>query len=360
MRSNLGIVVTARPSYAKIKPLVNTLLSIGVEPDLYVCASALLPRYGQVSTQIEQDFPQLKRIHVPSVYEGDTRLTSVLSTATLSQGIGREFAVREPQMVVVMADRHETLGVSIAASYQNVPIAHLQGGEVSGNIDDKVRNANTMLADYHFPATLKAAERVFDMTGLPVYPWGCPSIDVARQAANLPPVTDQELGGEGPSIDLSKPFLTVLYHPETERPELAGNDTFTLISRLKDYQIPLVVFWPGQDAGMEEASKAIRVIKAHAPLRTVRTLPPERFLRLMYQTTALVGNSSAGIRECSFIGTPVFNIGHRQRGRERANNVRDDLPPNWSDIIKYHPSTLYGDGYAAPKIAAKLKNLLCQ
>ena len=361
MPNNLAIVLTARPSYAKLKPIIQALLDIRVVPDLYVCASALLERYGNVSEQVAKDFPACTLFPVYSALEGSNSVVSVLSTGSLVSALGRAFAIRTPRMVVVMADRHETLAASIAASYQNIPLAHLQGGETSGNIDQKVRWANTALADYHFPATYHAEwELIGYVSRDRVWMYGCPSIDVARVALTQPPVTDEELGGDGDSIDLSKPFLTVLYHPETEHPEQAQGEMGYILETLYGEELPYVVFWPGQDSGMDGVSKAIRVAKGWngPPMRTVRTLPPERFLRLMAQTTALIGNSSAGIRECGYIGTPVYNVGDRQKGRERGPNVMDWEDCEFTHRERFPSSTLYGDGYAAPKIAAKLKELL--
>ncbi len=362
MRNNLAIVITARPSYAKFKPVIQALIDIGVTPDIYACASTLLDRYGFVVGQIVMDFPKLEVIPVHSVTEGSFPISSVLSTGTLVSALGTVFNLTKPALVCVMADRHETLAVSIVAAYQNIPVAHFQGGEVSGNIDDKVRNANTMLADYHFPATRAAAYHVSVMTRQEypqVFHYGCPSIDVARMAKDQMRVSNTELGGDGPLVDLDMPFATVLYHAE----EGVNNYSvmIDILQRLHQLTIPVVAFWPGNDAGMEGISKAIREQKVRdGDFRTVRTLPPERFLKLMTQTAALVGNSSVGIRECSYLGTPVFNVGGRQQRRERASNVKDGFPQDDSWLGRRIPSTLYGDGYASPKIAAKLKELLCR
>lgn len=367
MERKLAIVLTARPSYAKLKPVIRALVSLGILPDLYVCASALLVRYGETITQVRENFPQLEVIPVYSVLEGSNLVTSVLSTGALTSALGHTFAQRSPALVVVTADRHETLAVSIAASYQNIRVAHLQGGELSGNIDDKVRNANTMLADYHFPATRQAANRIKNMrddeTG--VYWFGCPSIDIAKEALTQSPVTAKELGGDGEPLDPTQPFVMVLHHPETENPEFSYLETLNVLEVARHRRLPMLVFWPGQDAGQEGSSKAIRVFAHLHPIHTKRTLPPERFLKLMTQTTLLLGNSSVGIRECSYLGTPVINFGTRQRGRERAGNVIEEaafytsvFPAHWARIGTPAHSILYGDGTAAPKIAAKLQELL--
>lgn len=367
---NLAIVLTARPSYAKLKPVIRELTALGEQPDIYVCASALLDRYGRIVTQVAQDFPSLTIVPVYSVVEGTEPVSMALSTGGLTSALATLFAIRKPRMVVVMADRHETLAVSIAASYQNIPLVHMQGGEVSGNIDDKVRNANTMLADYHFPATARARANVEQITqtwdgdNKTMFLYGCPSIDVARLAKDQPPVTDLELGGDGPPMDLSEPFITVLQHPTTILSHMAYGDMMLTLEIANLSRLPLLVFWPGQDAGQEGASKAIRVFRHFHSIRTKHTLPPERFLRLMYQTTALVGNSSVGIRECSYIGTPFFNVGNRQKGREHATNTMEAWPNGVQlgprSLDKRPSSNLYGDGHAAPKIAAKLKELLWQ
>jgi UDP-hydrolysing UDP-N-acetyl-D-glucosamine 2-epimerase len=219
----------------------------------------------------------------------------------------------------------------------------------------------TALADLHFPATELAALRVYSMTGSQHVHWtGCPSVDIAKQAMSEPPVTVEELGGAGYPIDLGKPFTLLIQHPCTDEAEQAYLQMQTTLSALNPFAQTLALF-PGQDAGSESASKALR--ESQNWLHTVRNLPPNRFLKLLAQASVLIGNSSAGIRESAYLGVPVVNIGSRQFGRQRAKNVVD-VPHDAEQIAgaiqrqiahgRYASSSLYGVGDSGERIAEVL------
>lgn len=363
----IAIVLTARTSYTKLKSLIAEFLP--AEVHLYVCASALLPRYGNPYAQVKIDFPQHATTPIYSTLEGATLTTDAKETAILLSSLADAFARDQPRCVVVMADRHETLAASIAARYQNIPIAHLQGGETSGNVDDDVRWANSALATYHFPASRSAELALIKHGYRHVWNFGCPSIDLAKLALDQPAVTTEDLGGHERFVDPEQPFVMVALHPETERPTMAFLQQQTVLNAVAALHLPMIVFWPGQDAGAEDSSRAIREFKAVYPgrLKTIRSLPPVTYLRLLSQASCLVGNSSAGIRESSFLGVPVVNVGIRQRGREHGHNVWESPTYSAFDILSdtaaqiahgpYAPLHTYGDGMAAPSIAAKLRDL---
>lgn len=341
------VVITARPSYSRIK---SALVALRSRPDVQLqivaAASALVTRFGRVVDQIRADGFEVAA-EVSSVVEQDTLANSALSTGLLTMQLAGTFERLRPNVVVTIADRHETLATAIAASYQHIPLCHVQGGEVTGSIDDKVRNAVTQLADTHCVATAQAAERVLLMQGAVgwdlhnVHVTGCPSIDLAAEALRLGP--------------LPAPDVIVLQHPVTDEADQAGAQMRATIEAVGP---DALYFWPGEDAGGSAMAKELRMAGIHP----VRSLPPLDFLRTLLGCKVLVGNSSVGIRECSFLGVPVVNIGTRQRGRERAGNVQD--VPYGADAIRAglamtrgyatHRSTLYGDGHAGERIAAIL------
>lgn len=367
----IALVLTARPSYAKYKPILDSLNELDVPFMVVCCASANLEQHGEVARQVEREFGHARVRRVYSTLAGSSLATTAKDTGVLLQSLADEFARLQPSLVVVMADRYETLAASIAARYQNIPVAHIQGGERSGNVDDDVRNANTALATYHFPATELSAWRVKTLRDgcREIWNYGCPSIDLARQALGDPPVTCQEIGGNGADIDFNQPFAIVLHHPETDNPEIAYEQAICVLGGVRQADIPALIIWPSADAGHDQTAKAIRVqVQQYydTAFHTVRGIPPRRFMRLLRQASVLVGNSSAGIREASYIGTPVVNVGGRQAGRERASNVADvpydvdfiaapiAMAKHWQRVS----STLYGDGTAGPRIARKLQELL--
>lgn len=359
----VAVILTARPSYAKLRPVIAALVARSVDVQLIVCASALLERYGAVVNVVRKDFPDVPITEVWSTLEGSTLLTSAKETGILLNGLADTLSMWRPDGVLICADRHEVLGAAQAAAYCGVPLFHLQGGESSGSIDDKVRDAITHLADVHCVCTEFARGRVYGLIGDwdQIHLTGCPSIDEAKAALQGPPVTLDELSGVGASINLAQPFITILQHSVTSEVERAADDLDRSIVACLATGFPTVVFWPGQDAGAEAMSKRIRLWDGK--IRAVRNLPPQRFLKLLTQTACLIGNSSAGIREASYLGVPVVNVGLRQQNRQRGPNVIDVMAVNGiypaiAEQIAHGPypsSTLYGDGAAAARIA----NVIC-
>lgn len=349
------VAVTARPSYSRIK---TALVALRARPDvrlsIVACASAVVTRFGRVADLIRADGFEVAA-EVSSVVEEDSLSNSALSTGVLLTQLSGIFAGLKPEVVVTIADRHETLATAIAASYQNIPLCHIQGGEVSGSIDDKVRNAVTQLADVHCVATEMAADRVIDQRDYvnrahgvqnPVHITGCPSVDLAAEAKRL----GAFLHGK----------VMVLQHPVTTQTDQAADQMRATVEALKG--MDTLYFWPGEDASGQAMSKVLRL----AGIKPVRNISPLNFMRTLMGASCLVGNSSVGIRECSFLGVPVVNVGSRQQGRERAANVMDvphdvdaiqQESARLSMMIKDGPfpsSHLYGDGHAGERIAAIL------
>jgi UDP-hydrolysing UDP-N-acetyl-D-glucosamine 2-epimerase len=358
------VVVTARPSWAKLQTLCEALSARpDVELQIVACASALLERYGRVVDVIKaQGFSIAAECW--SVYEGENLLTSAKETGALLGDLAGVLRSLDAGVVVACADRHEVLAVAQAAAYLHLPLAHLQGGERTGSIDDRVRDSVSALATYHFTCTDLAKYRVYGLTGAADRIWntGCGSIDLAKRALSAPPVTAEELGGAGADIDLTQPFGVLLQHPVTNEAVFARQQMWETIDGWpRDLQ--LLAWWPGQDAGADRISKALREEALHRPIHTVRNLPPNRFLKLLTQASVLVGNSSAGIREASWLGVPVVNIGMRQWARERGPNVID-VPHDALKIRqaidqqiahgRYPSSALYGSGNAGARIAEVL------
>jgi len=347
------VVVTARASHARVKTVLDALRAGGkVEVQTIAAGSMVLPKYGRAHA--DETWTEL----VWNVIEGATHETMASETGLLTMRLAEMFARKNPDLVVTIADRHETLATAIAASYQNIPLAHVQGGENSGSVDDKVRNAVSMLAGLHFPATRLAAKRLRSM-GVrgPVHLTGCPSVDLAEQAMHAPWC---ESDGPGPVL--------VLFHAVTTS-NRSLSDLAALQEAVESFeQRPVLWLWPGEDAGSGDLERELRRWHpAHVTFR--RHVPVDEFLVLLRDTPCLMGNSSVGIREASYLGTPVVNVGDRQHGRERAGNVVD-VAGDAQAIIdayrfqlgqtnRYRCSTLYGDGQSGPRIARLLEDFVC-
>ena len=367
-KRKICVVVTARPSYSRIRTALRAIEQHPqLELQLVVAASALLERYGNAIQAIERDgFPIKARVYM--VVEGENLVTSAKSTGLGLVELATVFDNLSPDAVVTIADRYETLANAVAASYMNIPVVHIQGGEVTGSIDEKVRHAVTKLSNLHLVSTKVAAERVLKLGEEPdtVVVTGCPSIDIAAEVAARPALDFDpfaKYGGVGPQTDLSKGYLVVMQHPVTTEYEESRQQVDETLYAVTAIGLPVLWFWPNVDAGSDGTSKGIRVFREREKpenLHLFRNMFPEDFLRVLVHSTAIVGNSSVAIRECSFLGVPAVNIGSRQLGRERGNNVID-VPHDRTAIAaaigehmrRGRPAAdhLYGDGRAGERIA---------
>ncbi len=368
------VVVTARPSYSRIKSCLAAIAThADLELQVVVAASALLDRYGKTIADIERDgFPISARVYM--VFEGENPATMAKTTGLGLLELSTVFDNLQPDVVVTIADRYETIATAIAASYMNIPLVHVQGGEVTGSIDEKVRHAVTKLSDCHFTATKQAAERVCQMGEDPdrVFVTGCPSVDLAREVLE-DPVLDfdpfKRYVGVGPDVDLSAGYLVVLQHPVTTEYAEARTQVTETLEAASEMDMPVLWFWPNVDAGADGTSKGIRSFRENKHpknLHFFKNMASLDFLRLLYNSQGIAGNSSVAIRECAFLGVPAVNIGTRQTGRERGCNVID-VGYNRTDIaaaIRTHlhngrfPSDpIYGDGDAGGRMASLLAEL---
>lgn len=340
-----------------------------LELQLVVGASALLDRYGSVVSLIEKDgFSPAAKVHM--LIEGETPETMAKSTGLGLLELPTIFGQIKPDIVLTVGDRFETMATTLAAAYMNIPIAHTMGGEVSGTIDESIRHAVTKFAHIHFPASKEAAERIIRLGERPsdVYMVGCPRIDLVadimvQQGAEL----DDHLFdlGVGEKFDLRKPFLLVSQHPVTTEYGDGERQMTETLEAIRDLGVAAIVLWPNADAGSEDISRSIRKLrerKLDSNMHFFKNLPVATYIRLMRRTACLVGNSSSGIREGAFIGTPVVNIGSRQDMRERGPNVidaseREGIRAAISRQMahgRYVSQPIYGDGKAGQRIAEVL------
>ncbi len=368
MKKRILVVVASRANYGRIK---SVLKAVKEHPDLelqlVVGASALLFRFGSAIDVIRRDgFEPSATVYC--VVEGETPTTMAKSTGMAIIELATLFENLKPHRVITVADRYETLATAVAASYMNIRLAHTQGGELTGSIDESVRHAITRLAHIHFPATEQARERLIDMGEDPesVFWVGCPSLD-------LIPSTDLGLNGlfdrytgVGAPVDPSKPYLVVVQHPVTTEYGQAWDQVWETLRAIACLKMQTVWLWPNVDAGSDDISKGLRVFREqHKPeyIHFYRNFAPEDYLKLINNCACLVGNSSSAIREGAFLGVPAVNVGTRQQGRERGPNVVDvgyeekeilRAIKRQMDHGKYPSDHTYGDGHAGERIARVL------
>jgi UDP-hydrolysing UDP-N-acetyl-D-glucosamine 2-epimerase len=376
-KRKIAVVITARPSYSRVK---TVLQAIEKHPDLelqlIIAASALLDRYGSAVNYIEKDGFQISA-KVFNVLEGENLTAAAKTTGIGILELSTVFDNLSPDIVVTVADRFETMATAISASYMNIPLAHIQGGEVTGNIDEKVRHAITKLADYHFVASENAKERVLLLGENPsmVFNTGCPSIDIAEIVAKKNELDFNpyiKYGGVGSEPDLKEGYIVVMQHPVTNEYQDSRKHIEATLRAIQKLNKPTLWFWPNVDAGADGTSTGIRSFREKYKMDNVhffKNMEGDDFLNLLNHSNCLIGNSSVGIRECAYLGVPVINIGSRQNRRDRGTNVMDvsydeneifiAVEKAISSAIRVK-SNVYGGGNAGENIANLLHDLPLQ
>ena len=373
-KRKICVVITARPSYSRVKTALQAIEDHEqLDLQIVLSGSSLLERYGSAYKVIEKDgFKVVEKIY--NILEGGSKTSMAKTTGLAIMELSTTFQNIKPDVVVTIADRFETVAASIAAAYQNIPLAHIQGGEVSGNIDEKVRHANTKFSDIHLVASEDARKRVIRMGENPDYVinTGCPSMDLAKEVMESPELDFDPLvkyGGVGVNVSWTDGYLVVMQHSVTTEFENAKKNIEVTLNAIYELKIPTFWFWPNVDAGSDSISKGLRIFRERYQPENIhffKNMEPLDFLRLIKDSKCLIGNSSVGIRESAFLGVPVVNVGSRQRGRQRAKNVIDcgydkveikkAININFSNG-HHEPEFIYGDGTAGKKIANLLANI---
>lgn len=371
-KRKICVVLVDRANYGRMWPVMN---AIKAHPKLElqtVCTGTmLLERFGAAVDVVEQDgFRVDGRIYME--LEGSVPTTMAKSIGFATIEFASEFQRLKPDILLMIGDRYEALAATIAAAYQNIPIAHIQGGEVSGSIDECARHAISKFAHFHFPSTERAASYLVRMGEDPdtVFNYGCPVGDYIAQLETDLPEDLFSHSGVGANLSVNDPFFLVIFHPVTTEFGLENRQAEELLYALHEIQHPTVWLWPNIDAGADHISKCLRVYREKHPdntwLHLIKNFPPEIFQKALKKATCAIGNSSSFIRDTSFSGTPVVLVGDRQEGREVAENVkfvectREAISACIQDQIahgRYKPSSLYGLGVAAPQIADELSRM---
>lgn len=367
------VTISARASYSRVSSMLDAIeKSTKLELIIVLVGSSVIDKYGNIYDELIKIFSNVNKIHT-SVEPSDISSMSKTTGLTIIE-LSSFYNYVKPDLVVTIADRFETISTSIAASYQNIPLAHIQGGEITGNIDEKVRHANTKLADYHFVSNEKACERVIRLGENPKYVFntGCPSLDLAKQIIDgnttmFNPFENDS--GVGKRFDLvAKNYLVLLQHPETYSVQNIKEQIVASLEAVKAYNKPAFIFWPNMDLGTDVLSKELRRFRENnknLDVYYIKNLKPLDFLQLISNSICLVGNSSCGIRECSFLGIPSINIGVRQAGRLKGKNVIN-VNHDKNEILNAigqceklaaSPDYLYGDGASGKRIADIIANI---
>ena len=320
--------ITNRAYYGRSQLLLRKLQAHpGIDLELILGGSILLDKYSRhVSEDIEAaGFTIATSLF--NVIEGGNHVAMAKTACLTALEVSNAIHALDPDIVVICGDRFEQLAIAMAAAYLNRTVAHIEGGDLSGSIDESVRHAITKLAHLHFVTNDDAYRRVVAMGEDPKFVFNTGSLDVEFAAGVETVLTSERINGYGVGheIDITKPFLTIIQHPVTTEQDNRGHLEETLRA-VSAAGLPAVWFWPNADAGTGEMSETLRHFREHheaatRQMRFITNLPADEFVALLKVTACVVGNSSAGIKECSYLGTPVVNIGGRQHGRLHADNV---------------------------------------
>lgn len=359
--SKVCMAIIDRANWGRLQPLAERLC-FGLEnqnsgfglnpfPTLLCGGSTVLERFKRPVDEmhfgrhweIEELFSEL---------DGDSPVVKARSLGLSCMDYAATLDRIKPGVLILIGDRYEALGVACAAATLRIPICHLQGGEVSGALDERYRHAISKLSDWHVPATKRAAENLIRMGERPesILAIGCPSSDMARRV-KIHKTQEQ-------------PYLLVVYHPNTTHSETAAAEMEAVLKAVSATGIRAKVLWPNIDSGSGAIAK---VIRQHADeFETIKNLPPLEYAELLANAACCVGNSSSFVRDSGFYGTPVVLVGDRQDGRECGANVmrttcdHDNIRWGIEQQVKdgrYPPSDLYGDGHVCERIVKALETL---
>lgn len=362
------MVLVDRANYGRLKPVMNEIAAHqALELQVVVAGTMVLARFGRPVDVVRRDGFRIDG-EIYTELEGSIPATMAKSVGFGVLEFSNEFQRLQPDMVLLIGDRYEALSAAIAAAYMNICLVHVQGGEVSGSIDESARHAITKLAQFHFPSTIRSAEYLIRMGEKPssILGIGCPSSDIARQMDKTLDSSVVNSTGGGSPIDVTKPFLLTVFHPTTTQFGDELDQMHELLAALETIAMPTILLWPNIDAGSDNISKAVRIFRdQRAPqwLRTITNLTPENYLKVLANTACAVGNSSSFVRDAGYFGTPVVLVGARQSGREHDQHVTNTRPLRGELVHslrsqlasgRYPPSALYGDGQVARRITEAL------
>jgi UDP-hydrolysing UDP-N-acetyl-D-glucosamine 2-epimerase len=366
------VVLVDRANYGRLKPVMTAFQA---HPDIRLqviaAGTMVLERFGLAAQVVRGDgFPIDAEIHME--LEGSTPATMAKSLGIGIVEFAGSFQRLRPDVVVVIGDRYEALGAALAAAYMNICLVHIQGGEVSGSIDESARHAISKLAHFHVPSTKLAAEYLIRMGERPdtILTIGCPSSDLASKLDMTLAPEVMNGTGAGAFIDAEEPFLLVVFHPTTTEYGDERHQMDEVLSALQELAMPTLLLWPNIDAGADHISKSIRVFRVERQptwLRTITNLSPDDYLRVLGRAACAIGNSSSFVRDAGYFGTPVVLVGARQEGREISRNTLpveasaqaiEDAGRRQLKHGRYAPSSLYGDGHVADRVAMEVARLV--
>lgn len=335
--------------------------SCNLSLSLIVTGMHLSNKYGYTIEEIKSSGIEIIG-QVPVDLEPETGKTMSLALSVMISGFTKILNEANPDIVIVLGDRGEMLAGAISCLHLGIPVAHIHGGERSGTIDESIRHAISKLSHIHLTSTLESKNRLISLGEIPanIHVTGAPGIDGIKEQATL---SRSEIIFKF-SLISERPICLLLFHPVVQESSSAGIQIKIILEALfRKSELQIIGILPNSDAGSEPIRQEMNAAK-HSKLQTFSNLSRTEFLSLMKEADFMIGNSSSGIIEAGSFGTPVINIGNRQKLRQRNVNVVDvslDSDAIYEEIEKVlikrkHPvKNIYGDGNTGKRIVRVLE-----
>ena len=360
VKKKVLIVTERRADYSKFRPILKKISqSKKLDYFLIVTGTHLLKEYGNTIKEIKKDgfkitgvFPMYKK------NSPDTGSEMVRAFGRAINNLTTKIEKIKPDIILAGFDIGANFASAIIGSHMNIPVDHVEGGEITGTIDESIRHATTKFAHLHFTSNSEATKRLLKMGENPKYVFtvGNPSLDAILDVKNIP----KEILEKKYNLDFKKPFLIMLQHTVTSEIDEINTHVLKTIQAIKEIDVQAIIIYGNADAGSKKISQVIK----NSKIKQYTTIPFDEFINLLKHSSALIGNSSSGIIEAQFLHIPSINIGTRQQGRLRANSVIDvgyDKKQIKNAIIKViwnkfflnkikKSKSLYGNGHASDKI----------
>jgi UDP-hydrolysing UDP-N-acetyl-D-glucosamine 2-epimerase len=366
----IGVVTVARSDYGIYRPVLQAIQD---DPDLrlqlFVGGMHLSPEFGRTVEAVEEDgFQIAERVEMLLSSHAPEGIAKSMGLGTI--GFAQAYASSRPDLLLVLGDRFEMHAAVVAALPFKLPVAHIHGGELTeGAIDDALRHSITKMSHLHFVATEPYAQRVIQMGEEPwrVVVSGAPSLDNLRHV----PLLSREALADRYDVDLADPFFLVTYHPVTLEYEQTRSQIDALLTALEETDATVIFTYPNADTGSRLIIDRVREFVArHRRAHYLVNLGTPGYFNMMNHAAAMIGNSSSGIIEAASFQLPVVNIGIRQRGRVRGENVIDVGYSKEEILVGIEQATApsfqraisnlvnpYGDGRAAERIVERLRQV---
>lgn len=320
MKRKILYISGTRADYGLMRPVLKKLeKSQEIELDLVITGMHMMEEFGMTINEIKKD--GFKTHEIKKDFPEDNKFAALNFIGNFIIIFGNVVEKINPDIILLLGDRAEMLAGAIVGTYLNIPIAHLHGGEISSTVDEYARHAITKLSNIHLAATEKSAERIKKMGEAPenVFVVGAPGLDNIFEEDLIKPHELSKRYG----IDLSEPIIIMVQHPVSLESEDSSSQIIETLEAIVDNEYQTIVIFPNADAGGREIIKTIKDYEKYPFIKTFKNIPNKDFLSLMNIASVMIGNSSSGIIEAPSLGLPAVNIGSRQDGRERGQNIID-------------------------------------